>query len=126
MNGCRYTASITSSAKRRRIRTVRKYTESTACCGAVYSFMSRKRTTPDAQALRQRTPDDWIERHLYVPGQKLGVVLMLAVDVALFGVLVGAAIWAVQVAWIPFWAAGVINGLGHFWGYRNSTKPSNT
>ena len=65
------------------------------------------------------TPDDWIERHLYTPLHKLGVALMLAIDIALFGVVPGAIIWAVQVAWIPFWAAGVINGVGHFWGYRN-------
>jgi stearoyl-CoA desaturase (delta-9 desaturase) len=65
------------------------------------------------------TPDDWIENHLYSPWHKLGVVIMLAIDMAVFGVLAGPLIWAVQMAWIPFWAAGVINGLGHFWGYRN-------
>ncbi len=64
------------------------------------------------------TPDDWMERHVYVPYQKGGVVIMLAVDLALFGP-VGALMWLVQVGWIPFWAAGVINGLGHFRGYRN-------
>ena len=65
------------------------------------------------------TPDDWIEQHLYTRYNYLGVVLMLALDVALFGVLVGPLIWLTQVLWIPFWAAGVINGIGHFWGYRN-------
>jgi stearoyl-CoA desaturase (delta-9 desaturase) len=64
-------------------------------------------------------PNDWIENHLYSPWHKLGVVIMLAIDMAVFGVLAGPLIWAVQMAWIPFWAAGVINGLGHFWGYRN-------
>ena len=65
------------------------------------------------------TPDDWIERRLYTPYQKLGVAIMLAIDILLFGAWPGVLIWAVQVAWIPFWAAGVINGVGHFWGYRN-------
>ncbi|MFG6448065.1 fatty acid desaturase [Roseateles sp. BYS180W] len=63
-------------------------------------------------------PDDWIERHLYSRYSALGVSLMLIIDVALFGAL-GATVWAVQMAWIPLWAAGVINGVGHYWGYRN-------
>ncbi|HRL31219.1 MAG TPA: fatty acid desaturase, partial [Ottowia sp.] len=64
------------------------------------------------------TPSDWMERHVYERHSVLGVSLMLIIDMALFGAL-GAAVWAVQMAWIPFWAAGVINGVGHFWGYRN-------
>ena len=64
------------------------------------------------------TPDDWIERNLYTPRATLGPVLMLVISVALFG-LPGLFMWALQMAWIPFWAAGVINGLGHWWGYRN-------
>ncbi len=64
------------------------------------------------------TPDDWIERHLYSRYSVLGVSLMLIVDVMLFGAL-GLALWALQMAWIPFWAAGVVNGVGHYWGYRN-------
>ncbi len=63
-------------------------------------------------------PDDWIERHLYTPHANLGPVAMLLVNFVLFGAW-GVAIWALQMAWIPFWAAGVINGLGHWWGYRN-------
>ncbi|MFT4199055.1 MAG: fatty acid desaturase, partial [Pseudoxanthomonas sp.] len=63
-------------------------------------------------------PEDWIERHLYTPHANLGPVAMLFVDFALFGIP-GVAIWAIQMAWIPFWAAGVVNGLGHWWGYRN-------
>jgi stearoyl-CoA desaturase (Delta-9 desaturase) len=65
------------------------------------------------------TPDDWIERHLYTRHNYLGVFVLLAIDLLLFGVLAGPAIWVTQVAWIPFWAAGVINGIGHYWGYRN-------
>lgn len=67
---------------------------------------------------RHGTPDDWIERRLYSAHPGLGIALMALVDVALFGVL-GLSVWAVQMIWIPFFAAGVINGLGHWWGYRN-------
>jgi stearoyl-CoA desaturase (Delta-9 desaturase) len=64
------------------------------------------------------TPNDWMERNVYTRFPILGVSIMMVIDVALFG-LVGLTVWAVQMAWIPFWAAGVVNGLGHFWGYRN-------
>jgi stearoyl-CoA desaturase (Delta-9 desaturase) len=65
------------------------------------------------------TPTDWIERNLYTPLNKWGVVLLAAIDIAVFGVVPGAIIYVAQIAWIPFWAAGVINGIGHYWGYRN-------
>jgi stearoyl-CoA desaturase (delta-9 desaturase) len=65
------------------------------------------------------TPDDWIERNVYSRFATTGVTLLLAADLFFFGVVPGALIWATQVAWIPFWAAGVINGVGHFFGYRN-------
>ncbi|MFV0678686.1 acyl-CoA desaturase [Ottowia sp.] len=68
------------------------------------------------------TPDDWIERHVYSRFSALGVGLMLVINVALFGAW-GAALWAMQMVWIPFWAAGVINGVGHYWGYRNFEAP---
>ncbi len=64
------------------------------------------------------TPDDWIERNLYTGRSRLGVSLMLIIDVALFGAL-GLTVWAIQMAWIPITAAGIINGIGHWWGYRN-------
>ncbi|MDQ7743311.1 DesA family fatty acid desaturase [Hydrogenophaga pseudoflava] len=64
------------------------------------------------------TPDDWVERHLYTGRSRLGVSLMLIIDVALFGAL-GLTVWAIQMAWIPITAAGIINGIGHWWGYRN-------
>ncbi len=64
------------------------------------------------------TPDDWIERHVYSRFGWQGVGLMLVLNLVLFGAI-GAAVWAVQMLWIPFWAAGVVNGLGHYWGYRN-------
>ena len=64
------------------------------------------------------TPDDWIEKNLYSKYQWQGVALMLIIDVILFGAL-GATVWAVQMLWIPITAAGIINGMGHYWGYRN-------
>ncbi|WP_250476383.1 acyl-CoA desaturase [Caballeronia sp. INML1] len=64
------------------------------------------------------TPNDWIERNVYTRYPILGISIMMVIDVALFGI-VGLSVWAVQMIWIPFWAAGVVNGLAHFWGYRN-------
>jgi stearoyl-CoA desaturase (delta-9 desaturase) len=65
------------------------------------------------------TPDDWLERNVYTPMNKWGIMLLVAIDIALFGVVPGLIIYGIQLAWIPFWAAGVINGLGHYFGYRN-------
>jgi len=64
------------------------------------------------------TPDDWVERNVYTRYSWQGVGLMLVVNLLLFGAA-GAAVWALQMAWIPITAAGIINGLGHWWGYRN-------
>jgi stearoyl-CoA desaturase (delta-9 desaturase) len=64
------------------------------------------------------TPDDWIERNLYSRFSLAGVALMLIVDLLLFGAI-GATVWAVQMLWIPITAAGIVNGIGHWWGYRN-------
>ena len=68
------------------------------------------------------TPDDWMERNVYSRHTTLGIFTMLAIDLLLFGAL-GLTVWAVQMAWIPFWAAGVVNGLGHYIGYRNFSSP---
>jgi stearoyl-CoA desaturase (delta-9 desaturase) len=68
------------------------------------------------------TPDDWMERNVYTRFGWQGVGLMLVVNLALFGA-VGAAVWAVQMLWIPITAAGIINGIGHYWGYRNFEAP---
>ncbi len=64
------------------------------------------------------TPDDWLERNLYAKRDSLGIYLMMAINLVLFGPI-GLTVWAVQMLWIPFFAAGVINGLGHYWGYRS-------
>lgn len=61
---------------------------------------------------------DWIEQRLYTPRNWLGIMIMLAIDLALFG-WTGLIVWGVQMIWIPLTAAGIINGLGHWWGYRN-------
>ncbi|MGK2898253.1 MAG: DesA family fatty acid desaturase [Burkholderiaceae bacterium] len=68
------------------------------------------------------TPDDWLERNLYSRYSWQGVGVMLLIDLMLFGAI-GAAVWALQMAWIPITAAGIINGLGHWWGYRNFEAP---
>src|SRR5215510_5686712 len=65
------------------------------------------------------TPDDWVERNVYSSHSILGLFLMGAINIALFGLVPGLAILMVQIVWIPFWAAGVINGVGHWFGYRS-------
>jgi stearoyl-CoA desaturase (delta-9 desaturase) len=68
------------------------------------------------------TPSDWMERHVYTGLSSIGVVSMLAIDLALFGAA-GLVVWAVQMAWTPVMAAGIINGAAHYWGYRNFEAP---
>jgi len=82
----------------------------------LYRAESKNRETLDKYG--HGTPDDWLERNLYERYSWQGVGVMLAIDLMLFGPI-GATIWAVQMMWIPVTAAGVINGIGHFWGYRN-------
>jgi stearoyl-CoA desaturase (Delta-9 desaturase) len=64
------------------------------------------------------TPDDWIERNVYTPHDRIGLFLMLAINILLFKYW-GILIWVIQILWIPIWAAGFINGVGHWFGYRN-------
>lgn len=72
------------------------------------------------------TPDDYIERTLYTSHSRLGILLMLFIDLLLFEYW-GVLIWGIQMIWVPFWAAGVINGIGHWYGYRNGeTKDKST
>lgn len=68
------------------------------------------------------TPDDWLERNVYTPHSGKGFFITLAVNLFLLGIP-GITVWAIQMAWIPFFAAGVINGIGHYWGYRNFECP---
>ena len=64
------------------------------------------------------TPSDWMEHNVYTPHSRLGIGILLVFNIIMFGWW-GLLIWGIQMIWIPFWAAGVINGLGHWWGYRN-------
>lgn len=82
----------------------------------LYRIESRNQETLEKYG--HGTPNDWIERNLYSRFQWQGVALMLIINLALFGAL-GLTVWAVQMLWIPITAAGVINGVGHYWGYRN-------
>ncbi|MBV9889776.1 MAG: fatty acid desaturase [Rhizobacter sp.] len=68
------------------------------------------------------TPDDWLERNVYSRYSWQGVGVLLIVDLMLFGAI-GATVWAVQMLWIPVTAAGIVNGIGHYWGYRNFEAP---
>ena len=81
-------------------------------------YMAEAKNEETLRIYGKNCPDDWVERNLYSRFPNLGIVLMLAIDLALFGAL-GLTVWAVQMIWIPFWAAGVVNGLGHAVGYRN-------
>ena len=64
------------------------------------------------------TPDDWLEHNIYSTHSRLGVSILLLFSIWLWG-WIGALVWLIQMLWIPFWAAGVVNGLGHYFGYRN-------
>jgi stearoyl-CoA desaturase (delta-9 desaturase) len=86
----------------------------------LYRTEARRKDTCDKYG--HNTPDDWIERNLYTRFSWQGVGLMLILNVALFGAA-GLAVWAVQMVWIPVTAAGIINGIGHYWGYRNFEAP---
>jgi stearoyl-CoA desaturase (Delta-9 desaturase) len=81
-------------------------------------YRAESKVTETMDKYGHNTPDDWIERNLYTRYSWQGVGLMLIINLFLFGA-VGAAVWALQMAWIPITAAGIINGMGHWWGYRN-------
>ena len=81
-------------------------------------YRAESRNTETLAKYGHGTPDDWVERNLYTRFSVHGVGVMLLIDLVLFGPI-GATIWAVQMLWIPVTAAGIINGIGHYWGYRN-------
>ncbi len=91
---------------------------STVMWRGVELYRNARAQRDDIEKYGKGCPDDWIERKLYSRYATLGPTLMLFICVGLFGAK-GLAAWALQMAWIPIWAAGVINGLGHWWGYRN-------
>lgn len=81
-------------------------------------YKKEARNTETLERYGDGTPDDWMERHVYTPHSAMGIISMLIINLVLFGPI-GLSIWALQMAWIPFWAAGVVNGIGHYIGYRN-------
>jgi stearoyl-CoA desaturase (delta-9 desaturase) len=85
----------------------------------VFFYVKESRNAETMAHYGHGTPDDWLERMIYTPLSKLGVFIMLCINLVFFGPWIGSLIWVVQMIWIPFWAAGVINGIGHYWGYRN-------
>ncbi|HEX5611220.1 MAG TPA: fatty acid desaturase [Burkholderiales bacterium] len=89
----------------------------------VFLYVNEARKPETLERYGHGTPDDWLERHLYSKFQVVGIVLSGVADVILFGVVPGALILVAQIVWIPFWAAGVINGIGHYWGYRHWPTP---
>jgi stearoyl-CoA desaturase (delta-9 desaturase) len=91
--------------------------------GGVFLYVKESFNRETMERYGHGTPDDWVERNVYSRLPILGLTLMGLVNVALFGVVPGLAILLVQIVWIPFWAAGVINGIGHYWGYRNWDCP---
>lgn len=88
-------------------------------------YHSASKDTDMVQQYGVGTPDDWVERNIYTPHSRIGILLMLVIDLLLFGPW-GLIIWGVQMLWIPFWAAGVINGLGHWYGYKNGISRDNS
>jgi len=85
-------------------------------------YRTEAKNTETLAKFGHNTPDDWIERHLYSRHTVLGVALLMTIDLLVFGAI-GATVWAVQMLWIPITAAGIINGIGHWWGYRNFEAP---
>jgi len=95
--------------------------------GGVFLYVREAHNKQTLERYGHGTPDDWLERQIYSSPAKIGLIVMGLINVTLFGLVPGFLILAVQIAWIPFWAAGVINGIGHYLGYRNwSTADAST
>jgi stearoyl-CoA desaturase (Delta-9 desaturase) len=87
--------------------------------GGVFLYVKESHHPETMERYGHGTPDDWLERNVYSRFQVVGLTIMGVTDVALFGIVPGMLILLAQIVWIPFWAAGVINGIGHYFGYRN-------
>jgi len=85
----------------------------------VFLYVKESHNKETMERYGHGTPDDWLERNVYTPNSVWGLWLMGAINIALFGLIPGMLILLTQIVWIPFWAAGVINGIGHFFGYRS-------
>jgi stearoyl-CoA desaturase (delta-9 desaturase) len=95
--------------------------------GGVFLYVKESCNRNTIERYGYGTPDDWLEQKVYSRYVILGLTLSGITDVLLFGIVPGVLIFLTQIVWIPFWAAGVINGVGHFWGYRNwSTEDAST
>ena len=93
--------------------------------GGAWLYANATRDSDMVDRLSTGTPQDWIERNVYSRYPNLGYLLLLVTLTAVFHGW-GIVMWLTIVAWIPFWAAGVINGVGHWWGYRNSDTPDSS
>jgi stearoyl-CoA desaturase (delta-9 desaturase) len=86
--------------------------------GGAFLYHSASKDTAMVDSLSKDCPNDWIERNLYSAHSRSGILLMLVIDLLLFGPW-GLVVWGIQMIWVPFFAAGVVNGLAHFIGYKN-------
>jgi stearoyl-CoA desaturase (delta-9 desaturase) len=87
--------------------------------GGAFLYVKAKQNRDMVDSLGRGTPADWMEQHIYSARPALGISILLVLNIIMFGWW-GLLIWGIQMIWIPFWAAGVINGLAHWWGYRNT------
>ncbi len=87
--------------------------------GGVIHYTKEAKNKETIERYGHGTPNDWLEKNIYSKHPIIGVTLMAFINVGLFGFVIGMTMWTVQMIWIPFFAAGVINGIGHYWGYRN-------
>jgi stearoyl-CoA desaturase (delta-9 desaturase) len=90
--------------------------------GGAFLYHAASKDTAMVEKLGIGTPNDWLENNVYSPHSRLGISIMLLINLWLFGAW-GLLIWGIQMIWVPFFAAGVINGLAHWWGYRNVDTP---
>jgi stearoyl-CoA desaturase (delta-9 desaturase) len=91
--------------------------------GGVFLYVTEARKVETLERYGHGTPNDWLECNVYSRFQVVGLTLMGVADIFLFGLVPGILIFLTQIVWIPFWAAGVINGIGHYWGYRHWSTP---
>ena len=87
--------------------------------GGAFLYHEASKDKLMVEAYGKGTPDDWIEKNIYSKHSRLGITLLLLINLLCFSWW-GLLVWGIQMIWIPFWAAGVVNGIGHYWGYRNT------
>ena len=86
--------------------------------GGAFLYHEASKDKLMVEAYGKGTPDDWVEKNIYSKHSRLGITLLLLINLLCFSWW-GLLTWGIQMIWIPFWAAGVVNGIGHYWGYRN-------